>query len=191
MPSTRAAKPKVITQDGEEVADTGAQLAELGDPPLEAPPIPDDLIFHSDEEAAKEREEDPGTPFQFDGKRYVAYRPKDAVMVTLLAAGSMNATMADQVQACLQWLDHCLDPIAKMELQRRIYDREDHLEWEDLAAIMTGLLHHWEKDETSREERREALKIARREQALDNARGPRTRAAAASGNGRAGRAARR
>ncbi len=188
--ATRAAKPKVITPEGEPVADdldeTADALENFDPEQLEDIELPEALVFHSDENAAAERKEDPGTPFEFDGKRYVAYRPKDAVMVTLLAAGSMNATMADQVQCVLQWLDHCLEPIAKMELQRRIYDRHDHLEWEDLTRVMIGLLKHWEGADMTREERRAALAKEKRQQALSAGRAAKTKAATASSAGRAG-----
>ncbi len=180
-------KAKVITPDGDPVdpeLDAVDALADFDPEQLDEIAIPDALVFQSDESAAEERKTDPGTPFEFDGNRYIAYRPKDAVMVTLLAAGSMNATMADQVQAVLQWLDHCLEPLAKMALQRRIYDRDDHLEWEDLAAVMTGLLQHWEDQDLTREERRSKQLKAERQKALETARASRAKAEVASVAGR-------
>lgn len=165
MPSTRSL-PKVIDPDGSPV-DDAPDLDEEDETlpaavPLEEAEIPEALVFHSDAEAQEARAVDPGTPFEFDGKRYRAYRPKDAVMVTLLAASSNNATMADQVQAVMLWLSHCLEPVATMALQNRIYDRTDHLEWDDLAGIMVQLLKHWEAADANRATRRAGEKTERR-----------------------------
>lgn len=151
---TTRSRTKVITPDGEPDEHTGPDTDE--DLTDEAPDededdeddaelvVPEELTFESDAEAREDRAEDPGTPFMFDGKTYLAYRPKDAVMVTLMAAGSSGATVGDQVQAVLRWLDHCLEPTAQMALSNRIYDREDKLEWDDLAEVMLKLLAYWE-----------------------------------------------
>lgn len=156
---TRAARaPKVITPDGDAVEDP-AELVDEEDQgqdeedDLEEAAIPAELRFVSDAEAREDREADPGTVFEFDGRRYRAFKPKDAVMVTLIAANSDRASDTDRVNAVIRWLDHCLEDSAKHELSSRIYDREDKLEWEDLAAIMTSLLQYWGKGKNRAERR--------------------------------------
>lgn len=158
-PTTRSrAKPKVITEDGEPVDGDGELLDATGDADqaefvdVDDADIPESLVFHSDTEAQEKRETDPGTVFEFDGRRFRAFKPKDTVLVTMVGAASANATVADQVDAVTRFLNHCLEPVAKMHLQNRLYDRDDRLEWQDLAEIMIALLDHW--DARPREERR-------------------------------------
>src|ERR1051325_1900736 len=115
------------------------------------------LVFTTtpDEDAADV--EVKATVFELDGQRYRAFRPKQTVMVILLAATSRGAALAEQCQAVLTWLDHCLDPVAQMQLQNRLYDRNDNLQFEDLVDVMLGLMDRWDAEATaalSREERR-------------------------------------
>ncbi len=195
-PATRARKatgatrkkPVVITEDGEpdpvgeqriseqrlrdEAAlDLREDDPEVDDFDVEDAEVPDSLVFTSDFEAKEARDTDEGTVFEFDGRRFRAFKPKDTVMVTLIAATSSTSTVADQVDAVLKWLDHCLEPVAKMHLQNRLYDRDDPIEWDDLAGVMLALLDHW--DGSGRAERRGRKKALREKADAVNASGSR------------------
>jgi hypothetical protein len=192
-------KPVVISEEGD-VLDgaTGEQRLrdeaalelheddpEYDDFDVEDAEVPDTLVFTSDTDAKEKRDTDPGTVFEFDGRRFRAFKPKDTVMVTLIAASSSTATVADQVDAVLKWLDHCLEPAAKMHLQNRLYDRDDKIEWDDLASVMLALLEYW--DDSGRMERRRRKQAMRERTDAANARagrGAEGRAAVAGGRKR-------
>lgn len=172
-------KPVVITEEGDlvdevdeqELRDEAALESHEDDPDYDdfdadEVEVPEALTFTSDFDAQEKRENDPGTVFEFDGRRFRAFKPKDTVMVTLIAASSSTSTVADQVDAVLKWLDHCLEPAAKMHLQNRLYDRDDPIEWDDLANVMLALLDHWDVEEDGR---RSGNRRARRELKKKNA----------------------
>jgi hypothetical protein len=78
-------------------------------------------------------------PFELDGEKYVARKPKDSVLVFLAAAQSDSASDADKVYAVMEFLRGSLTIASQQRIQSRLRDFEDPLEIPDLMPIITDV----------------------------------------------------
>lgn len=78
-------------------------------------------------------------PFELDGERFTARKPKDSILIYLTAAASENASDADRMYAVMQFINGCLTPAAQARIQARLRDYDDDLELDDLVDLMNDL----------------------------------------------------
>jgi hypothetical protein len=84
----------------------------------------------------------PDVEFTLDEREYTAQAPKKAAWGVLV--GAINNRSADSFQAAMAFLDACLDIPDQMFLERRLRDRDDHLDIDDLLEIVEALCEEWE-----------------------------------------------
>jgi hypothetical protein len=147
-PRTRAprkAAAALAVAAGDE-ADLGIVVDETANvPELADAAVPASLSFNTPEDPeAEARRNDPGTPFDLDGERFLAFEPKKAVRAMLFSAAAQGASDADRIHAVLTWCDASLSPLANMRIKARLLDRTDSLSVDHLVDIMNGLTDYWD-----------------------------------------------
>jgi hypothetical protein len=153
-PRRAPARPAAVVLQAADAADLDVVIDETADDPALAD-VPLALSFTTPADPeAQERRDDPGTPFDLDGERYLAFRPKRSVRAMLFSAAAQGASDAERIRAVLTWMDACLSPLAAMRINARLLDRTDDLGIDHLVDLMNGLTAYWDKQEGSRADRR-------------------------------------
>lgn len=82
-------------------------------------------------------------PFDLDGERYTIRKPKESVLIYLVAAVSESATTADQLQSVIQFINACFTPHGQARIQHRLRDPQDDLELSDLLPPLFDFARKW------------------------------------------------
>jgi hypothetical protein len=98
--------------------------------------------------AALESDEDPEveapTEFSQDGEVFRAYRPTGGQVAVLLSkTASTHATAPERVAAMIDFFAGVLDEESHQILVRRLMDRNDKFELEDVNNILVYLMEEW------------------------------------------------
>lgn len=144
-----------MTKELAELDDDGADLEpDLDEAPAdvddEAPPIPDDLVFTTDEKPP-EREE---LWFSAVGYRLRALNPTKFAWSLLLAGFANVATEADRVNATLQFAQAALDERSWMIVYKLGISGE--MPSDMLGEIMSALILRWAPPEARKQAERAA-----------------------------------
>lgn len=84
-------------------------------------------------------------PIQFtvDGEEFTAYPPSAGQLALLMAGQAKNREVEESVAAIIDFLDGILDEHAQEVFRRRMLDRNDPFDFDNVEAIMEGLVEEW------------------------------------------------
>ncbi|MFJ2774661.1 hypothetical protein [Streptomyces sp. NPDC087300] len=98
-----------------------------------------DLVYETTERVRVR----PEKTFVFDGREITATCPKQAVWADLLAAEDEDATDSEVFRAVRTFLLTSLDDDDSQWFRRRLRDRRDSLEYDDIAPLLHDLIEIW------------------------------------------------
>lgn len=96
-------------------------------------------------QAAKKNdgEQLPDVPFKLDGDEYLARGPKGTQLAYLMAGASSYKTDADRIASLLDFFEEVLIEPGKARLRRRMLDRDDPLDLDDVVPVFEHLIETW------------------------------------------------
>jgi len=81
--------------------------------------------------------------FMVDGEQYTAYPPTPGQMALLVSAQAKNRDPGESIAAIIDFLDGILDENAQADFRKRLLDREDPFDFDNVEQIMEGLIEEW------------------------------------------------
>jgi len=87
--------------------------------------------------------------FKVDGETYTAYPPSPGQLALLIAAQAKNREPEESIAAVIDFLDGILDEDAQAMFRRRLLDRNDPFDFDNVEQIMEGLIEEWSARPTS------------------------------------------
>lgn len=81
--------------------------------------------------------------FEVDGFACTAYRPTEGQFAILMASTGRHSSMDDMVAGIINFVDGMLDDTSSAHLMKRLMDRKDKFELENVQEIMEWLIEEW------------------------------------------------
>lgn len=81
--------------------------------------------------------------FSVDGIEYMAYPPSPGQLALLISAQAKNREPEESIAAIIDFLDGILDENAQADFRRRLLDRDDPFDFDNVETIMEGLIEEW------------------------------------------------
>lgn len=81
--------------------------------------------------------------FTLDGEEFTAYPPTTGQMALMLSTQADSRDVATQVAGLIDFLDGILDEHGQETFRRRLLDRDDPFDFDDVNMILDGLVEEW------------------------------------------------
>lgn len=81
--------------------------------------------------------------FKIDGEEFTAYPPSPGQMAMLIQAQADSRDVTESIAAIIDFLDGILDEEAQKMFRRRLLDRNDPFDFDNVNELVEGLVEEW------------------------------------------------